>query len=491
MVTLSRFMLSVSAAAALLAGCGGGGGLCEWKGMMSLALTRMPPDYRELPTRLSIERSIGKRRYAGRIVPGGAVLVTPEADETVCAPLKMQGVSVLDRDGGTIVSGPRKTLAEAARSAYADVRERGKRLAANAVGLRRWGYRKILDNGTRSFEPGELHHTGRPLDLALQDPTGTLFFELDRGGKTLYVRTVRLIPGKDGLTAEGGLRPKGTPGEMPGAPNVEVSAEGWIRTGTTGAAGGTGGILRLARLVRPAEVETLDGWAFSSRQPEAFMPYASAGEGPVRSGYLETPNITVEEAASGLALIEQQEVFLHAVMNSVGVGPETDGRTVRIRAPLGWTGGALINLAGGKKLADGTISLPSWNQAKTAETVLKLMGALENRMQTINDNLAHAGDTASKAEGVYRPLTVRMDDAGNVLVEKSTAEARKIYEPNNAAADNEGYVYRPAIFPKVAQSELEKSAAEYEVLRDVLRRLDPDLVCPARPRIYSRQNGGN
>ncbi len=80
------------------------------------------------------------------------------------------------------------------------------------------------------------------------------------------------------------------------------------------------------------------------------------------------------------------------------------------------------------------------------------MSAQSHRLNITASNLANAGNTAGKAEDVYRakePVFEAMMnefDGENVGVRmtnilESNAEALKRFEPNNPLADEEGYVY--------------------------------------------------
>ncbi len=80
------------------------------------------------------------------------------------------------------------------------------------------------------------------------------------------------------------------------------------------------------------------------------------------------------------------------------------------------------------------------------------MSAQSHRLNITASNMANAGNTAGKAEDVYRakePVFEAMMnefDGENVGVRmtnilESNAEALKRFEPNNPLADEEGYVY--------------------------------------------------
>ncbi len=80
------------------------------------------------------------------------------------------------------------------------------------------------------------------------------------------------------------------------------------------------------------------------------------------------------------------------------------------------------------------------------------MSAQSHRLNITASNLANAGNTAGKAEDVYRAkepvfeATMNEFDGKNVGVRmtnilESNAEALKRFEPDNPLADDEGYVY--------------------------------------------------
>ncbi len=80
------------------------------------------------------------------------------------------------------------------------------------------------------------------------------------------------------------------------------------------------------------------------------------------------------------------------------------------------------------------------------------MSAQSHRLNLTASNLANAGNTAGKAEDVYRAKEPVFEsvmnefDGKNVGVRmtnilESNAEALKRFEPDNPLADEEGYVY--------------------------------------------------
>jgi flagellar basal body rod protein FlgG/flagellar basal body rod protein FlgC len=390
-----------------------------------------------------------------------------------------------------LIRGNRPDIAKAASLILDKTAEQKRVIMENTAGLKTWGYRRLTAEKTRDLAPGEIVPTGRTLDIALSDPTGMLFFKVTRDGKTpLYVRTLRLTLADTVLYAQSGLKPMGSLPEVAADATVRVTMDGWIKVeGSKNILTNDTGLLLIARLTDVTKVEVKDGWIFSSTSAAAFVPYAIEHDGPVMAGYLEAPNIKTEDIAAELTFIERKSAFAQAVLTGAVDDPTVDRQSVRIRAQLPWSGAALVALTNGSKQADGTIAVPVSNPVRKAEIVTGLMDALAKRVDVIRENLTHAGETAATAEAVYKPRIARLDDAGKLVIETANMPPRRIYEPNNALADKEGYVFRPAVFQEVAASEIEKSAAEYEILRTLLKRIDPDMICPPLNKEAASQQG--
>jgi len=448
--------------------------------MAPLMTSRTPPQYMELATQFAVERIAGPASFTGRVAGDGSIYVTPAAPREATDAFSAAGIACESAPGGVLVRGNRPDVAKAAMLILDTAAERKRVLKENTAGLKIWGYRRLTAEKTRDFTPGEIVPTGRTLDIALNDPTGMLFFKVTRDGKTpLYVRTLRLTLTDTVLSAQGGLKPLGPLPEVGADTTVRVTVDGWVKTeGSKNLLANDAGLLLIARLTDTSKVEVKDGWILSAKSADAFVPYSTEHDGPVMAGYLEAPNIKTEEIAAEMSLIEKKTAFAQAVLAGAVDDPTVDRQSVRIHAPLPWTGAALVALTGGSKQSDGTIAVPVSNPVRKAEIVVGLMDALAKRVEIIRENLTHAAETAATAEAVYKPRVARLDDAGKLVIETANAAPRRIYEPNNALADKEGYVFRPAVFQEVAASEIEKSAAEHETLRTLLKRIDPELIYP-------------
>jgi flagellar basal body rod protein FlgG len=161
----------------------------------------------------------------------------------------------------------------------------GQVLQASSRGLERTATGLQANLIQTDFSPGELQHTGRPLDLALR---GDGFFVLDGPKGPIYTRNgVFQLNGNGELQSMAGLPVRGSAGRItipPDATEIVVHPDGAIVAGT-----GEVGRLELAHFKNPRELIRVGESLFQAPAGVRSQP----GNTSVQQSYREMSNVSV------------------------------------------------------------------------------------------------------------------------------------------------------------------------------------------------------
>lgn len=156
-------------------------------------------------------------------------------------------------------------------------------------------------------QQGDLEHTGRPLDLAIN---GNGFIELmGPGGQTLLWRGGALAVNSEGqLTAAGGLPLKASISVPANATSLTIAADGAVSAQLP--SGDTPSVLGQIGLVRiddPTSVERLDGGLYRVMD-DARLDTATPGEngmGSLMQGAIEHSNVAITDEMVRLMVVQR------------------------------------------------------------------------------------------------------------------------------------------------------------------------------------------
>ncbi|MCF7973972.1 MAG: hypothetical protein K9N55_09160 [Phycisphaerae bacterium] len=185
----------------------------------------------------------------------------------------------------------------------------------NVKNAQTYGYKKaraILDGERiteiyRIFTPGELHHTGAPLDLAIPGPG---FFMLDMpDGSTAYTRHGHFCRGPGGeITSSFGYLLEDSP-ILPKDPfEIIIGKNGSMNVMNLG----TGNIttvshLRLAVFQNPGGLHASSNTLFEETEASGQPILCGAGEdgaGSIQAGFLEESNVNLMEEMHALHILQ-------------------------------------------------------------------------------------------------------------------------------------------------------------------------------------------
>jgi flagellar basal-body rod protein FlgF len=173
----------------------------------------------------------------------------------------------------------------------------------------------VLGGATTNLDPGPIHNTSNPLDIALQGQ-GFLVVKTKAGDR--YTRDGSLqLNAKGILTTRAGdpimgliRKPNGKPGEGP----ITIP-QGTISIGPTGVisvAGSVVGQLKIADFPHGTPI-LLDGGNYYSAPASSETP-ASAPQ--VKQGALETSNVDPMSEVVGVVLLERETQMLESAISS-------------------------------------------------------------------------------------------------------------------------------------------------------------------------------
>lgn len=353
----------------------------------------------------------------------------------------------------------------------------------------------VTADGTSATDWAAVHSvvSGNPLDIACSDPAA-LFRVWTVQDEPLYVTMGRFGLASDGhLLCAGGLYAL-APGRSPVPKNAEsvvISPQGLVR----------------ARVMRDGQEKTVDlgrlelvraAGASLQRSVRNGVRVFAAAEGaeltavdlqrhPLRSGmYLEAevdPAVEIQSlidaertsaaAARALQIAEQ------AARSACPPAEETaEDAFVTVLADLPWSAQHLEKLGQPMRRERESLRLNVTNEAATVQRLLAVLSGLRLRVKVHRENVANA-QTIKPAP--YRRRRVVIADSGKLQIEEDPSPLRRVLEPDADTADNTGVVLYPNVFPEIERSEWAAAVREYNVLRQVLMRLDPQYVVPELP----------
>lgn len=165
-------------------------------------------------------------------------------------------------------------------------------------GVRAAGFEKV-------FTPGELYHTGNPLDCAVH---GNGFFQVNlEDGTTAYTRDGVIHLNKDGQALVGG-HPLAEIRIPKKAAGLEIGEDGTIKAYVDNPkAKEVVGQIKLVRFLNPAGLR-FEGNVFHETPVSGLKVEGKAGEnglGEIKSGYLEKANISLIEEMMKLVIAQR------------------------------------------------------------------------------------------------------------------------------------------------------------------------------------------
>jgi flagellar basal-body rod protein FlgF len=163
------------------------------------------------------------------------------------------------------------------------------------------------------FEPGALHATERPLDLALK---GNGFFVVDGPNGPLYTRNGGFELSTEGVLQTGNRLPvSGTSGQISipqGTARIQIREDGTVLADDSEI-----GRLKLASFSDESKLEQAGTTLFAA--PAGVSPLES--QAMVQQGYLETSNVQVVDEMvrmiAGMRMYEASQRAMQAISDSV------------------------------------------------------------------------------------------------------------------------------------------------------------------------------
>lgn len=135
-----------------------------------------------------------------------------------------------------------------------------------------------------------------------------------------------------------------------------------------------------------------------------------------------------------------------------------------------------------------TVLLISDDEAALDASLEAFYICLEKR-KVILHNLANERTTMTPEGTPFRRQTLRIEADNSLLVTSESDDFNWVYDPSHPSALKEGpkagYVAYPNINPELEKATLRSVEAESELLRELIHRLDPDVLISEEPTFNS------